>query len=76
MNQIMNQRSFFAASAAPYRGQFEKPDISGNGSLCAQFGGRLRRVFELPCAESAPDDFAVLLRRIEEKLDAKKGGVL
>ncbi len=39
--------------------------------MCVQFGSRLRRVFELPCAEAQPDRFQMLLQQIEAKLDRK-----
>jgi hypothetical protein len=40
--------------------------------MCVQFGSRLRRMFELPCTESQPDQFQILLQQIEAKLQPKR----
>ncbi len=74
MNRMLKQGSFYGQSPLPYSSRFEKPEmaVSGNSAMCSQFGGRLRRVFELPDLESQPDQFAILLGQIEEKLGAKR----
>lgn len=73
MNKILKQASFSGQFSSPYRGRFETPDIGRSGSaLCAQFGSRLRRMFELPCAENQPDRFVMLLRQIEERLGDRR----
>ncbi|VTZ49578.1 conserved hypothetical protein [Methylocella tundrae] len=73
MNKMLKQGSFLSQGPATYQSRFEMPemDFSGAGPMCAQFGSRLRRVFELPCPESQPDRFQILLNQIEEKLGSK-----
>jgi hypothetical protein len=71
MNKIFKQASFSGQFSSSCRSRFETPDISRSGSaLCAQFGSRLRRVFELPCTEN--DRFVMLLREIEERLGDRR----
>jgi hypothetical protein len=73
MNKVLKQASFSGQFSSPYRSRFETPDISRSGSaLCAQFGSRLRKVFELPCAETQTDRFVTLLRQIEERLGERR----
>jgi hypothetical protein len=73
MNKMLNRGSFYSQSATPYGSRFEKPEaeLFGTPTVCVQFGSRLRRVFELPGVESAPDQFQALLKQIEMKLDSK-----
>ena len=76
MNKILNQGSFSnqALAPAPFGGRFEKPEaeLFGTPTMCVQFGSRLRRMFELPCTESQPDRFQILLQQIEAKLQPKR----
>ncbi|PNG26071.1 hypothetical protein CR492_10805 [Methylocella silvestris] len=55
---------------APFSGRFERPvaTMAAGGALCAQFGARLRKVFDVPCGESTEDKFAALLEQINSKL--------
>ena len=73
MNKMLNQESFFNQVATPCGGRFEKPEaeLFGTPTMCVQFGSRLRRMFELPCTESQPDRFQILLQQIEAKLQPK-----
>jgi hypothetical protein len=73
MNKMLNQGSFFHQAPTAFGDRFEKPEaeLLGTPTMCVQFGSRLRRVFELPCAETQPDQFQVLLQRIEAKLQPK-----
>ena len=69
MNRILQQSGFARQSAVPYS-RFEKPEapLSGSPAICVQFGGRLRRVFDIPDRDSQPDRFLTLLQQIESKL--------
>ncbi len=73
MNKMLNQGSFFKQAPTSFGGRFEKPaaELFGTPTMCVQFGSRLRRMFEVPCAESQPDRFAILLQQIEAKLQPK-----
>lgn len=51
-------------------GRFVQPaPCSPQGALCAEFGVRLRQMFDVPAEERARQDrFEALLRQIGEKL--------
>ena len=74
MNKMLSRGNFFSEGSTSYGNRFEKPEVEllGKPAVCVQFGGRLRRMFELPCSEFQPDQFQMLLRQIEEKLDRKQ----
>ncbi len=70
MNRLLKQESFSVETMAQFSGRFERPVAAhaAGGALCAQFGSRLRKVFEVPCAVSTEDKFAALLEKINAKL--------
>ncbi len=74
MNRMLKQSSFYSQGVSPYGGRFEKPEaaLSGSSAICVQFGSRLRRTFEVPCAETQPDQFQVLLQQIQAKLELRR----
>lgn len=43
----------------------------GENPFPTQFGGKLRRIFVLPDAQSEPESIRILMRQIEVKLDDK-----
>jgi hypothetical protein len=71
---MLNQSSFRGQGSSPFSGRFEKPEaaLSGSPVMCVQFGSRLRRMFEVPCSESQPDQFQLLLNQIEAKLEFRR----
>ncbi len=74
MNKMLNQGSFFNQAPTLFGNRFEKPEaeLFGTPTMCVQFGSRLRRVFEVPCAETQPDQFQSLLQQIDAKLQARR----
>ncbi|ACK49430.1 hypothetical protein Msil_0456 [Methylocella silvestris BL2] len=70
MNRMLKQESFSVETMAPFSGRFERPVATkaAASALCAQFGSRLRKVFDVPCVESTEDKFAALLEQINAKL--------
>jgi hypothetical protein len=74
MNKMLNPGGFLKQVPTPYGSRFEKPEaeLFGTPMMCVQFGSRLRRMFELPCTESQPDQFQILLQQIEAKLQPKR----
>ena len=71
MNKLVDHGSFLAGRVERFSAAFERPVTprAAGGHLTAQFGGRLRRVFELPTGEGASNDrFDALLRQIGDKL--------
>lgn len=57
-------------SVASFNGRYERPagaSLAAN-ALCTQFGGRLRKVFDVPAQDASADCFDALLRQIQEKL--------
>jgi hypothetical protein len=73
MNKMLSRDSFFNEGPTPYGSGFEKPEaeLLGTPAVCVQFGSRLRRMFELPCGDSQPDQFQALLQQLEAKLERK-----
>lgn len=55
---------------AAYGGRFERvaDGPSGRALLSAQFGGRLRRMFDAPLDDPMQNQFDALLRQIGDKL--------
>jgi hypothetical protein len=49
------------------------PDSLSHASLMAQLGGRLREVYSDLPVQPIPDQFAVLIERLEEKVRAASG---
>jgi hypothetical protein len=74
MNSMFKQGSFRSQGASSYGCRFEKPEsaLSGSPAICVQFGSRLRRMFEVPCADSQPDQFEALLNQLEAKLQLRR----
>ncbi|WP_395666441.1 hypothetical protein [Methylocella sp.] len=71
MNKLVDHGSFLGAGVERFSGSFERPVAprASGGHLAAQFGGRLRRVFDLPAGDDVTQDrFDALLRQIGEKL--------
>jgi len=63
-----------ASSASFCESRFETPEavFLGANPFRAQFGGKLRRIFELPAAHTEPENIRILIRQIELKLDGKR----
>lgn len=73
MTRMFKGNYFSGQSAIACDGRFVRPEArrADAPAMCVQFGSRLRRLYEVPCAEGQPDQFQALLKQIETKLDCK-----
>jgi len=71
MNKMTKTTGLRVRLLSSFDSRFETLEATAelDKSLQAQLGGKLRKVFSLPNAESIPDSVTRLLREIEEKID-------
>jgi hypothetical protein len=70
--KLMPEKDRFRDGAlAPDESKFEKPEIGPfrETVVRARFGRKLQRIFPLPPNSSEPENFRILLRKIQAKFD-------
>lgn len=68
MNQAFGSSQFTCGTEGPGQSRFEKPEIEIEKGACAYFGRQLKKIFPAPPESSAPEEIAILLRKIQALL--------